>query len=56
MNRAVNTGARFRRLFDGVCPALRRYARYRGLRGADADDLVADVLRGGMAPPGRRAH
>lgn len=35
---------RFRALFTDAYPALRRYARYRGLFGPDADDLVAEVL------------
>ena len=40
----MDTEARFRKLFDEAYPALRRYAHHRGLSGADADDLVADVL------------
>lgn len=44
MNGAVDTEARFRKLFDEAYPAVRRYAHHRGLSGADADDLVADVL------------
>jgi RNA polymerase sigma factor (sigma-70 family) len=36
--------ARFRRLFADAYPSLRRYALNRGLQGADADDLVAEVL------------
>lgn len=35
---------RFRALFQDAYPALRRYARHRGLSGPDADDLVAEVL------------
>lgn len=35
---------RFRALFDLAYPALCRYARHRGLTGADADDLVAQAL------------
>jgi len=35
---------RFRALFLDAYPALRRYARHRGLLGPDADDLVAEVL------------
>jgi len=34
----------FRALFQTAYPALRRYAFHRGLRGADADDLVACTL------------
>ena len=36
--------SRFRALFDTAYPPLRRYAHHRGLRGSDADDLVAEVL------------
>jgi RNA polymerase sigma-70 factor, ECF subfamily len=35
---------RFRALFRSAYPALQRYARHRGLAGADADDLVAATL------------
>jgi RNA polymerase sigma factor (sigma-70 family) len=35
---------RFRALFHTAYPALRGYARNRGLTGPDADDLVAEVL------------
>ena len=35
---------RFRAVFRGTYPALRRYARYRGVRGVDIDDLVAATL------------
>lgn len=35
---------RFRALFLDAYPALRRYARHRGLTAPDADDLVAEVL------------
>jgi RNA polymerase sigma-70 factor (ECF subfamily) len=35
---------RFRALFQDAYPALRGYARNRGLTGHDADDLVAEVL------------
>jgi RNA polymerase sigma-70 factor (ECF subfamily) len=40
----MNAETRFRALFDTAYPALRRYARARGLEAADADDLVAEVL------------
>jgi RNA polymerase sigma-70 factor (ECF subfamily) len=40
----MNAETRFRALFDTAYPALRRYARARGLEPADADDLVAEVL------------
>jgi RNA polymerase sigma factor (sigma-70 family) len=36
--------ARFRALFERAYPALQRYARNRGLTGADAEDLVATTL------------
>lgn len=36
--------ASFRALFEEAYPALRRYAQYRGLGSADADDLAAAVL------------
>jgi RNA polymerase sigma-70 factor, ECF subfamily len=36
--------SRFRALFQEAYPALRRYALYRGLASADADDLVAATL------------
>ncbi len=35
---------RFRALFTASYPALRRYAHHRGITGADAEDLVAEVL------------
>jgi RNA polymerase sigma-70 factor, ECF subfamily len=35
---------RFRALFECAYPALSRYARHRGLTGADAEDLVAGTL------------
>jgi RNA polymerase sigma-70 factor (ECF subfamily) len=40
----MDAETRFATLFAEVYPALQRYARYRGLRGADADDLVAETL------------
>jgi RNA polymerase sigma-70 factor (ECF subfamily) len=40
----MDAETRFNALFAVAYPALQRYARYRGLRGADADDLVADTL------------
>lgn len=40
----MNADERFRALFREAYPALQRYAHHRGLVGADADDLVADVL------------
>lgn len=36
--------ARFTELFDRAYPAVRRYAHHRGLRGHDADDVVAEVF------------
>jgi RNA polymerase sigma factor (sigma-70 family) len=44
MMRSVNAEARFRAMFVEAYPALQRYAHHRGLTGADADDLVAEVL------------
>jgi RNA polymerase sigma-70 factor (ECF subfamily) len=44
MMRVVDAETRFRALFETTYPALHRYAFHRGLSGADADDLVADVL------------
>lgn len=35
---------RYAALFDETYPAVRRYAYHRGLRGADADDVVAEVM------------
>jgi RNA polymerase sigma-70 factor (ECF subfamily) len=40
----MDAESRFRALFVDAYPALRGYARNRGLTGADADDLVAEVL------------
>jgi len=40
----VDPETRFRALFELAYPALCRYARHRGLTGADADDLVAQAL------------
>jgi RNA polymerase sigma-70 factor (ECF subfamily) len=40
----VNADDRFRALFVEAYPALQRYAHHRGLAGADADDLVAEVF------------
>jgi RNA polymerase sigma factor (sigma-70 family) len=40
----VDAESRFRALFNVAYPALRRYARNRGLTGADAEDLVAGTL------------
>ena len=40
----MDAETRFATLFAEAYPALQRYARYRGLRGADADDLVAETL------------
>lgn len=40
----MDAESRFRALFLDAYPALRRYARHRGLSGADGDDLVAEVL------------
>ena len=44
MSTVMDAESRFRALFINAYPALRRYARYRGLTGPDADDLVAEVL------------
>jgi RNA polymerase sigma factor (sigma-70 family) len=40
----MDAETRFATLFAEAYPALQRYARYRGLRGADAEDLVAETL------------
>jgi RNA polymerase sigma-70 factor (ECF subfamily) len=40
----VDAERRFSALFQQTYGALRRYAHHRGLSGADADDLVADVF------------
>lgn len=40
----MDAETRFRALFDSAYPALRRYARNRGLTGADEEDLVAGTL------------
>jgi len=40
----VDAARRFSALFEDAYPAVRRYAHNRGLQGADADDLVADVF------------
>ena len=40
----VDAESRFRAIFADAYPALRRYAHYRGVSGADADDLVSEVL------------
>ncbi len=40
----MDAETRFRALFHDSYPALRGYARHRGLTGHDADDLVAEVL------------
>jgi RNA polymerase sigma factor (sigma-70 family) len=40
----MDAETRFRALFDSAYPALRRYARNRGLTGADGEDLVAGTL------------
>src|SRR4029077_20093450 len=44
MSPVMDAEPRFRALFTDAYPVLRRYARYRGLLGPDADDLVAEVL------------
>ena len=40
----MDATTRFRALFDTHLAAVRRYAHHRGIRGADADDLVAEVF------------
>jgi RNA polymerase sigma-70 factor, ECF subfamily len=40
----VDSETRFRALFELAYPPLCRYARYRGLAGPDAEDLVAHTL------------
>jgi len=40
----MDTEARFRALFEAHYARVRRYAHHRGIAGADADDLVADVF------------
>ncbi|MFF3878731.1 RNA polymerase sigma factor [Streptomyces sp. NPDC001978] len=40
----MDAETRFRALFDSAYPALRRYARNRGLAGVDGEDLVAGTL------------
>jgi RNA polymerase sigma-70 factor (ECF subfamily) len=40
----VDSESRFRALFELAYPSLCRYARYRGLTGPDAEDLVAQTL------------
>jgi RNA polymerase sigma-70 factor, ECF subfamily len=40
----VDSETRFRALFEMAYPPLCRYARYRGLSGSDAEDLVAQTL------------
>jgi RNA polymerase sigma-70 factor (ECF subfamily) len=44
MMQVVDAERRFSALFRDTYGAVRRYARHRGLSGADADDLVADVF------------
>lgn len=39
-----NAADRYAALFDDCYPAVRRYVHHRGLRGADADDVVAEVM------------
>jgi RNA polymerase sigma factor (sigma-70 family) len=41
MDEVMDAEARFRALFEATYPTVARYARHRGLAGADADDLVA---------------
>jgi RNA polymerase sigma factor (sigma-70 family) len=40
----MDAEARFRALFEAHYARVRRYAHHRGVVGADADDLVADVF------------
>jgi RNA polymerase sigma-70 factor (ECF subfamily) len=40
----MDSATRLRALFESHCAAVRRYAHHRGVRGADADDLVAEVF------------
>jgi RNA polymerase sigma-70 factor (ECF subfamily) len=40
----VDASVRFSALFARAYPQLRRWAHHRGIRGADADDLVAEVF------------
>lgn len=40
----MDAEAKFRIVFEEAYPPLCRYARYRGLAGADAEDLVAQTL------------
>jgi RNA polymerase sigma-70 factor (ECF subfamily) len=40
----VDRSARFRALFAEAYPPMRRWAHHRGLAGADADDVVAEVF------------
>jgi RNA polymerase sigma-70 factor (ECF subfamily) len=44
MMQVVDSERRFSALFRETYGAVRRYAHHRGLSGADADDLVADVF------------
>jgi RNA polymerase sigma factor (sigma-70 family) len=44
MMQVVDAERRFSALFRDSYAAVRRYAHHRGLSGADADDLVADVF------------
>lgn len=41
----MDAAARFRALFETHHAAVRRYAHHRALRGADADDVVAENVR-----------
>ena len=40
----MDRAARFRALYARAYAPLRRWAHHRGITGADADDLVAEVL------------
>ena len=40
----MDAATRLRALFEAHVVAVRRYAQHRGVRGADADDLVAEVF------------
>ena len=40
----MDASARFRALYAEAYPALRRWAHHRGIPGADADDVVAEVF------------
>src|ERR1700734_2651328 len=39
----MESETRFRELFESTYPAVKRYARHRGLSGQDLEDLVAET-------------